>query len=298
MKAVVFVQILAAVSFSSVICDGPAPIVIWHGMGDSCCNPLSMGSIKKLFEQQISGVYVKSLMIGSNVAEDTTNGFFMNANDQISMVCDQVKSDPKLKNGYNSVGFSQGGQFLRALAQRCPDPPMFNLISVGGQHQGVYGFPRCPGDNATLCDLARKLLNLGAYVSFVQEHLVQAEYWNDPLNQEEYKKASLFLADINNENMKNQTYITNLQKLKNLVMIKFTEDTMVQPKDSEWFGKYEDGSTDKVLSLFETKLYTEDRLGLKSMNETGRLHFLATVGDHLQVDEAWLIKNVINVFLK
>lgn len=31
--------------------------------------------------------------------------------------------------------------------------------------------------------------------------LVQAQYWNDPLNQEEYKKASIFLADINNENV-------------------------------------------------------------------------------------------------
>lgn len=60
----------------------------------------------------------------------------MNANKQIDNVCAQVKADPKLKNGYNSVGFSQGGQFLRALAQKCPDPPMMNLISVGGQHQG------------------------------------------------------------------------------------------------------------------------------------------------------------------
>lgn len=66
----------------------------------------------------------------------------------------------------------------------------------------------------------------------------------------------------------------------------------------QWFGKYEDGSTDKILSLFDTKLYTEDRLGLQAMNATGRLHFLATVGDHLQIDEPWLIKNVIDVFLK
>ena len=31
--------------------------------------------------------------------------------------------------------------------------------------------------------------------------LVQAEYWNDPLNQDEYKKSSVFLADINDENV-------------------------------------------------------------------------------------------------
>ena len=38
-------------------------------LGDSCCNPLSMGSIKAMFEKQIQGVYVKSLMIGSNIIE-------------------------------------------------------------------------------------------------------------------------------------------------------------------------------------------------------------------------------------
>ena len=66
---------------------------------------------------------------------------------------------------------------------------------------GVYGFPRCPGESVVLCDYMRKLLNLGAYTSFVQKHLVQAQYWHDPLNEEEYKNVSMFLADINQENV-------------------------------------------------------------------------------------------------
>lgn len=37
--------------------------------GDSCCNPLSMGAIKKLIETNITGVYVRSLEIGKNVEE-------------------------------------------------------------------------------------------------------------------------------------------------------------------------------------------------------------------------------------
>jgi palmitoyl-protein thioesterase len=75
--------------------------------------------------------------------------------------------------------FSQGGQFLRAIAQRCPSPPMLNLISIGGQHQGVFGFPRCPGDNVTICNYVRELLRFGVYETVVQDHLVQAEYWQD-----------------------------------------------------------------------------------------------------------------------
>lgn len=37
--------------------------------GDSCCNPLSMGAIKKMIEEEISGIYVISLMIGKNVVQ-------------------------------------------------------------------------------------------------------------------------------------------------------------------------------------------------------------------------------------
>ncbi len=37
--------------------------------------------------------------------------------------------------------------------------------------------------------------------SFVQNTLVQAEYWHDPLQEAEYAAKSVFLADINNVNV-------------------------------------------------------------------------------------------------
>lgn len=273
------------------------PIVLWHGMGDSCCNPMSMGSIKRILEDNIPNVYVKSLEIGTNELTDVENSFFMNANDQVNMACSQIAEDTKLKNGFNAIGFSQGGQFLRAVVQRCPKLTVNNLISVGGQHQGVFGFPRCPGASETFCDYVRKLLNLGAYVNFVQNHVAQAEYWHDPLNEEEYKAKSIFLADINNENTKKENYKINLKKLKNFVMIKFTEDKMVQPKESEWFGFYKPGQSKDLFTLQESPLYKEDWLGLKEMDKDGKLHFLETIGDHLQIDIDWFKKNVIDKFL-
>ncbi|CAG2123520.1 unnamed protein product, partial [Medioppia subpectinata] len=97
-----------------------------------------------------------------------------------------------MANGFNAIGFSQGGQILRAIAQRCPTIQINNLISLGGQHQGVYGLPRCPQQNR-ICDLVRKLLNYGAYEDYVQSHVVQAEYWHDPLQEDIYKNRSVFL---------------------------------------------------------------------------------------------------------
>uniref|UniRef100_A0A4W5L0G4 Palmitoyl-protein thioesterase 1 n=1 Tax=Hucho hucho TaxID=62062 RepID=A0A4W5L0G4_9TELE len=198
-----------------------------------------------------------------------------------------LAQDPKLKDGYNAMGFSQGGQFLRAVAQRCPSPPMKTLISVGGQQQGVYGLPKCPGESSHICDWIRKELNSGAYTDIVQKHLVQAQYWHDPLNDDLYKKHSLFLADINQERVVNETYKKNLQLLDKFVMVKFLQDSVVDPVDTEWFGFLKTGQAKETETLQESVLYKEDRLGLAAMESAGKLDFLATEGDHLQFTDKW-----------
>jgi len=38
------------------------------------------------------------------------------------------------------------------------------------------------------------------FFRYIQESLVQASYWHDPLKEDEYQKKNIFLADINNEN--------------------------------------------------------------------------------------------------
>ncbi|KAG5264580.1 hypothetical protein AALO_G00255780 [Alosa alosa] len=273
------------------------PLVIWHGMGDSCCNPLSMGSIKKMVEQEVPGIYVLSLMIGKSIIQDTENGFFMDVNEQVEFVCNQLAQDPKLKDGYNAMGFSQGGQFLRAIAQRCPSPPMKNLISVGGQQQGVYGLPRCPGETSHLCDWIRKKLNSGAYTDLVQKHLVQAQYWHDPLSDDLYKKHSLFLADINQERVLNETYKKNLMALEKFVMVKFLKDTVVDPVVTEWFGFLKTGQAVETETLQESVLYKEDRLGLAQMDKAGKLVFLESDGDHLQFTREWFTAKLLPYLL-
>uniref|UniRef100_A0A8D8UP94 Palmitoyl-protein thioesterase 1 n=1 Tax=Cacopsylla melanoneura TaxID=428564 RepID=A0A8D8UP94_9HEMI len=273
------------------------PIVMWHGMGDSCCNPFSLGHFSKFLDEQLPHVYVKSLQIGDGIVQDTENGFFMNVNEQVSIACSLVANDTQLEQGYNAIGFSQGGLFLRALAQRCPNPPMLNLISVGGPHQGVYGLPHCMYPSHEMCDYVRRVLNVGAYWSWIQDSFVQAEYWHDPMNEAEYSAGSVFLADINNEKNNNTTYRDNLLRLRKLVLIKFEDDSMVLPKDSEWFGFYAPGQGKVVLPLQQTKLYLEDRIGLKTLYEGKRLDLLSSPGDHLRFTKEWFIQNVIHKYL-
>jgi len=279
--------------------EGPTPIVLWHGMGDSCCNPISMGSIKNYLEDEISGVYVHSIMIGSNIIVDMESGFFRDTNRQVSEVCEMMANDPELQDGYNAIGFSQGGQFLRAVAQRCPNPPMKNLVTVGAQHQGVFGFPLCPGEIVFFCDIVRDLLSYGAYVEFVQDILVQAQYWHDPLQFDTYVEKSKFIAEINNEKaVKNESYAVNLNKLENFIMIKHNQDTKVEPKESEHFEYYAPGQAKEILPLRESPIYTEDRIGLKTMDEAGKLHFFSVEGNHLHFTKEWFTENIIDPFLR
>ncbi|KAK3863644.1 hypothetical protein Pcinc_030607 [Petrolisthes cinctipes] len=277
----------------------PTPLVIWHGMGDTCCFPFSMGRIKELVEQRIPGIYVRSLMIGANIIADEEHGYLGNVNDHVAQVCDKVANDPELQGGYHAMGFSQGGQFLRAVAQRCPHPPVKSLISIGGQHQGVFGLPSCPASatQSRTCEYIRKLLDYGAYNSWIQSGLVQAQYWHDPLHVEEYRNKSIFLADINNEKVINEAYRTNLKKLETFVMVKFLTDTMVVPQESEWFGFYAPGQDNEVLPLQQTQLYLEDRLGLKEMDGAGKLHFLTQPGGHLAFTDEWFLQEIVDKYI-
>ncbi len=221
-----------------------------------------------------------------------------------------MTTDAIIKSGgkFNAIGFSQGSQFLRAVVQRCsnndtyPNPSNIklqvnNLISIGGQHRGVFGLPHCPGDNVTLCEYARKLLDYGAYQSFVQAHLAQANYWNDPFDRNGYLNYCTFLPDINNEKAeKKESYKTNLLTLKNLVLTLFTEDTMVQPRTSQWFEFYADGQDQTVVKMRDTDLYKQDWIGLRQLDESGRLKLLECQGDHLRFTDEWFISNIIPYF--
>lgn len=41
------------------------------------------------------------------------------------------------------------------------------------------------------------------FLRYIQESLVQAAYWHDPLKEDEYRKKNVFLVDINNEKIIN-----------------------------------------------------------------------------------------------
>ncbi|CAH0390158.1 unnamed protein product [Bemisia tabaci] len=284
--------------FPPIICKHFLPVVMWHGMGD---NYLGLSGIKSFIQSNVpsnASIFVHSLRIGNTVLEDTENGYLLNANKQVEFVCKELLSMPEMEDGYNAIGFSQGSQFLRAVAQRCPKPAMRSLITLGGQHQGVYGIPHCP-DGDKYCNYIRRLLNFGAYWDWMQEDFVQAEYWHDPLDEDTYRKKSIFLADINNALTINELYRTNLKRLKNFVMVRFNNDTMVNPVESEWFGFYTPGQATEITPLIKSSLFDKnlDPLGLRWLSDNGRLKFLEVDGNHLQFTKKWFLANILKPYI-
>ena len=119
----------------------------------------------------------------------------------------------------------------------------------------------------------------------MQRKLVPAQYYRDPEDLEPYLENSNFLASVNNEREeKNQTYKMNMKKLENFVMYLFEDDTVVIPKETAWFAEF-NRTEDKVIKLQDRNIYKEDWLGLKYLDERGRLHFPTAPGGHMQLSE-------------
>ncbi|KAF2837207.1 palmitoyl-protein thioesterase precursor [Patellaria atrata CBS 101060] len=272
------------------------PLVIWHGLGDNYAAD-GLTDIARFAEETNPGTLVYIIRLGTDPSSDRTATFFGNLTLQISQVCADLATHQILSTApaVNALGFSQGGQFLRAYVERCNVPPVRNLVTFGSQHNGIARYENC-GPTDWVCKGAFALLRGNTWSAFVQSRLVPAQYYRTVeeytgLPTKEYLEHSNFLADMNNEReVKNETYAENIARLNRFVMYLFEEDTTVVPKESGWFAEV-NGTTGDVLPLRNRTIYTEDWLGLKRLDEKGGLIFETTEGGHMSLSDE-LLENV------
>ncbi|KAL8727318.1 MAG: hypothetical protein Q9181_005750 [Wetmoreana brouardii] len=265
--------------------SSPLPLVVWHGLGDNY-KADGLRSIGDLANSTNPGTYTYYIRLDDDPSSDRTATFLGNLTEQVQRVCHDLATHPVLSRApaMNGLGFSQGGQFLRAYVQRCNKPPVHTLVTFGSQHNGISEFQNC-ADNDWLCQSWAGYLKANTWTNFVQSRLVPAQYFRDPEDLEGYLENSNFLADINNEReTKNATYKSNLKKLKKFVMYMFSEDTTVVPKESAYFADY-NKTSDEVTWLKDREMYKEDWLGLKWLDGKKRLEFKVANGGHMQLSE-------------
>lgn len=167
--------------------------------------------------------------------------FFGNANQQIELVCQQLRAIPEIMDEslnpsgqFDAIGFSQGGQLLRGVVERCGGKgglKVRNLITLGSQHvstlytlyysapchdidsdplvrldqMGISALPPCPPDSSIFspCRLMHlSLVHSSIYSSYAQNNIIPAQYFRNYENSEEldkYLNGESFLRDLNNE---------------------------------------------------------------------------------------------------
>lgn len=301
--------LIAALGLTYVSAIKPRPLVIWHGLGDSYSSP-SMLHFISMIKDTHPGIFVHSVYIDEDLDKDKKAGFYGNVNDQVELVSAQLNSIQELQGGFDAMGLSQGGQFLRAYIERYNNPPVNNLITFGSQHMGVSGIPACkPYD--FLCQVARRAVRSGVYGSWAQENLIQAQYFRDPTAMDTYLASNHFLTSINNEipTSRNQSYARNLASLQKLTLVLFTEDKTVVPKESAWFGSeavpsedmhfsmqneqtlldrgLQSTSAGSIIPMRMQPLYQEDWIGLRDLDEREGVVFEVCKGEHMQISDCW-----------
>ncbi|KAJ0717233.1 putative palmitoyl-protein hydrolase [Helianthus annuus] len=254
------------------------PFVLFHGVADSCTKKGVKHFTDLLSEWSNTQGYC--IEIGNGVWDS----WFMPFEDQVEIACEKVKSMSELNQGYNIVGLSQGNLVGRGVLEFCDGaPPVKNFISVAGPHAGEASVPFC--GTGLMCVLVDSLIKLAIYSPTLQEHLAPANYIKIPTDLDGYREGCKFLPKLNNEFEKNATYKERFSSLQNLVLIMFDKETVLVPKETSWFGYFPDGAWDPILPAQETRLYIEDWIGLRTLDEAGRVKFVNVSGRHLDISD-------------
>ncbi|KAJ9556767.1 hypothetical protein OSB04_011381 [Centaurea solstitialis] len=292
------------------------PFVVFHGVADSCTKK----GVKHFTEllSNWSNTQGYCIEIGNGVWDS----WFMPFSEQTEIACEKVKSMSELRQGYNIVGLSQGNMVGRGVLEFCDGaPPVKNFISVAGPHAGEASIPFC--GTGVICIILDGLVKLAIYSKRLQEHLAPSNYIKIPTDLDGYREGCTFLPKLNNEFEKNATYKERFSSLEKLVLIMFSggkafsqaeiveseslynfyckplffsgtvlsrrtegdDDSVLVPKETSWFGYFPDGAWDPILPAQETRLYTEDWIGLRTLNEAGKVEFVNVTGGHLDITD-------------
>ena len=77
----------------------------------------------------------------------------------------------------------------------------------------------------------------------------------------------------------------------------FANDTMVIPRESSWFGSFAIGSLSTKISMRDQPLYTQDWIGLQTLDKRGAVVQKSCPGDHMHITMSYFHDEVIVPFL-
>jgi len=312
-------------------------VVLIHGMGDTCCNPSSLGAIEEAVKKATTTTKVMSIRFGTSEASDFISGFLGNAFRLVhDYGCEQIVREARKEEGSETIllGFSQGGVFARAMVELCGDEAnVKKLITFGAPHAGVWKFPGCDRMASTAsrkwCEYSRKIASKAAYSKMWKSKSVQASYFRDVSDKERfetYERSGSLLSVINGEEFFDDANTTTKsvarqndeqrrrrrrrERMCNLdlfAMFSFEKDKVVVPKDSAVFSdapsipfEYTEEKASELLNVRETKFYLneEDGLCLRELDGKDRMKIdVVPNANHMQFSLDWFTENIVEKYL-
>ena len=268
------------------------PIALFHGIIKDCKSSQMQG-IKNRLEK-----YLNTRVYCIEIGNGSVNSITMNLEQQSKIACDKIKNHPAFQNKFNIFGVSQGTIISRYIIEKCNyNGKIQNYVSLMGPQMGIGYIPKLTCGK--LCDYINKVVS--DYENKNPDKLMKilgpASYWKYRYHYDRYLKHNVYLKDLNNEGaVKKEEYKKRILSLNKILLIKGSKDTVISPKESSWFEFY-DIKGKNIVPLKDSEFYKKDFIGLRQMNEKGRLKFALFNAKHVKYSENEFVQHIVS-FLK
>ena len=276
MKVNNYLYLLSIISLSYSI----YPIAVFHGIVDSCEMKNTSTLVNDL--RRDLGVHVECIEIGNGFIDTIMEDL----HSQVEEACEKIKANPNFQSKFSILGISQGTLIGRYIIEKCQmKGQVMRYMSFDGPQMGIGSIPKLTC--GTFCDF---LVNITAPLFYkMKDRIAPAAYFRYKYDQEYYELHNTFLKMLNNENNEKDEEIkrrfSNLEKVK---LIKSKDDSVIVPRDSSWFMFY-DIEGKEIVPLEESQFYKEDFIGLRKLNEEGKVTFATFRDEHViyNIVEYW-----------
>ena len=263
------------------------PIAVFHGIVDSCTMKATSKLVKDL--QTDLGVHVECIEIGNGFMDSVTKSI----QSQVEEACENIKSNPNFQKKFNVLGISQGTLIGRYIVEKCDmEGQVMKYMSFDGPQMGIASLPKITC--GTFCDW---LCNITAPLAYkLKDNVAPCGYYKYKYDQETYMKTNTFLKMLNNENdVKDEEVYKRFSSLELVKLIKSKEDSVITPRDSSWFQFYDIEGKD-IVPLNKSDFYIKDFIGLRKLDEEGKVIFTEFKGEHVLYTEDEYNNEIVTFF--
>ena len=261
-----YLLLISILSFTSCI----YPIALFHGIVDSCKMKNTSTLVNDL--QNDLGVHVECIEIGNGFMDSVVKPIW----DQVEEACEKIKNNPNFQGKFSILGISQGTLIGRYIIEKCDiKGQVINYMSFDGPQMGIASIPKitCGSFCEWLCNITAPL----AYKLTT------------------YQETNTFLKMLNNEDERDEEVYRRFSSLEKVKLIKSLEDTVITPRDSSWFEFYDKEGKD-IVPLKESEFYINDNIGLRKLDEEGKVSFVAFKEEHVLYNKDEYRNEIVKFF--